>query len=189
MKNVYSAAQYPIHLIQTGLYTPGGEYIVWADGHADYVGQYHILPNGQAWSGQVPSGGSKYLSKKTYEYTDSVKTYKSIRFASDSTYTSPVNYQPIPTQQDYIRGYINRCFVQKRNNPLVTIMEISPQQFNSISYDSETGINGVLYNSVQIKWLITSSIAKTLNSQSIAAAEKNFPGLEKYLTNPLEFSL
>jgi len=189
MANIFNAAKYPLHSIQTGLYTSGNEYVVWVDNQAEYVGQYHILPNGQAWTGAIPSSESKYLSKKTYEYSDSVKAYNALRLQIESQNVAPIEHHPRPTPQDYTRGYIFTCFVQKRNNPLPTIVEISPQQFNSITYKNGPGINSLLYNSTQIKWMLTTSLAAVLNAQGIRESEKKFPGIEKYLTNPLEFSV
>ena len=179
-------ANYPLHSIITGKYTQGKEYKVWDD-VIDYIGLYHILPNGQIWTGDIPQTDSKRLVEYKQDQSQSVMTYNKIKKQIQIDREIPVSYYPSPSTQDYILGYIFRCFVQKRNNPLETIIEITPDQYNSISINNTSGVNPVIWNSVEIKWSLTKTLAVDLNRRNIIEAEKKFKGIGKYLNNPLEF--
>lgn len=179
---------YPLGNIQTGKYTPGGEYVIDDFNQDEYIGLYHILPNGQLWTESIPDITSKKLTKKRFDLTNDVKNYNRIRGVSQSNYVAPISYFPIIKPDDYIAGYIDRYFVQKRNNPGKTIQEINVDQYNTLNTRNQPGISMITYNYVHIKWTIKTIYAKTLNSQAIQHAEDHgFLHLSKYLINPLEF--
>lgn len=184
-------AYYPLHSITTGQYTSGGEYVYWKpvtlDTDIEYVGLYHVLPNGEVWTGAVPSDTSQRLVEKRFEVSYDVKVYDRNRDRTINRYVSPVSVWPRPTQEDYMTGYIDRFFVQKRNQPYNTIQEIDADQYISINTTDKPGINGLIWNHVQLRWYITGKFASDMNQTAIHKAEKNFPGLKMYLKFPLEF--
>lgn len=179
---------YALHQIITGKYTPGDEYVL--DTGEDYIGAYHVLPNGQVFTGPRPIPTSAELFEKRNDLAPSVKLYNSILNLKVSQYDSPVAYQPMPTPSDYERGVIQRFFVQKRNNPSVTIVEIDSVQYNSINTTNSPGLNGVIWNKLLLQWkisLIPSTDAALLNRRELVFAELNFPGIGLFLPNVLEF--
>jgi hypothetical protein len=54
-------------------------------------------------------------------------------------------YRPSPTIDDYNKGYINRYFVKKVNENIIT----------EISYQSYAGVNKNLYKPVELRWKIS----------------------------------
>lgn len=182
-----SRPYYALHQILSGQYTPGGEFIT-AQG-ADYTGGYHVLPNNQIFSGFRPSDKSFELYIKRFDLTEDVKTYNKIAGITNSNYVHPILKIINPNIDDYELGYFYRYFVQKRNNPINSIMEIDFDQFQSINVRNEKGINGVIWNSASIQWKISGANAEYFNKLAIEKAEKAFKFiyLGGYLTNLKEF--
>lgn len=179
---------YGLHQIIPGKYTAGNEFIL-ADG-TDYEGAYHILPTNQKFTGEIPNKKSQELFEKRSDVSELVKRYNRLMDVEVSRYVSPVPYQPSPTPDDYEIGEIQRFFVQKINNPTATITEIDGQQYNSINYNNSPGINGVLWNSLLIRWRISRIPAKdvaVLNRRTLVEAANTFTGIGLYITNVLEY--
>lgn len=179
---------YALHQVILGKYTPGGEYIL--DTGDDYIGMYHVLPNGQVFTESRPATTSVELYVKRIDLSEQAKVYNQIMGLKPSQYKSPMPIQPIVTLDDYTRGEIQRFFVQKRNNPSATIIEIDSDQYNSINVSNNPGINGVIWNKVLIPWkvsLMPKNDVAYLNSVEILKAEQLFPGIKNFLTDYLEF--
>lgn len=179
---------YGIHQITPGLFTPGNEYIL-EDG-SDYVGAFHVLPNNQKFTENIPKPSSQELFEKRLDLSESVKKYNILREQSVSKYVSPIPYQPKPVLDDYTFGEIQRFFVQKRNNPMSTIAEIDNVQYNTINISNFPGINGVIWNKLMIPWKISRippDDVAVINRRTLIAAEHVFPGIGLYITNVLEY--
>lgn len=179
---------YSKHQLLTGQYTPGQELIL-GDG-SDYVGGYHIQPNGKYFSEFSPNKNSVELFEKRFDWTEDVKKYNKIKNIITSKYIQPIPYLVIPTLEEYQEGYVYRYFVQKRNNPRITIMEIDVDQYNKINSKNQPGLNSVIWNSVAIKWKLNGASIYEYNEREILNSEiqYNFTGLRPYLKNLLEFS-
>lgn len=183
-----NAPYYPLHKIDTGKYTSGNEFIIDDIKQTDYIGLYHILPNGEYWSNASPKSDSVKLLPKKMMVTTDVRRYNILKNTTSSNYVSPIPYYPILSNVDYELGYVMRYFVQKRNNPYATIQEIDPTQFNTLNSKNNPGISELLWNNVEIKWALKGVYASQLNLQEIRRAEINgFINLSNYLKNPLEF--
>lgn len=179
---------YHISSIKTAQYTTGNEFIIDNLNQDDYVGLYHILPNGDYWTETSPSDKSLKLLKKNFKVSSDVKRYNFIRDIKQTSHSTPILFHPMPNQEDYKLGYINRYFVQKRNNPYKTIYEIAPLQYNTINKRNIDGLSAMIWNYVEIQWRISGVHAKMLNLQAIQTAEDHgFVNISKYLMNPLEF--
>jgi hypothetical protein len=179
---------YPSHKIESGKYTPGGELIFDDIIQMDYIGLYHILPNGEYWSGSSPKSNSVKLKLKRMIVAPDVNQYNKIKGRAPASYSSPITYYPIVTQSDYEAGYVMRYFVQKRNNPYTTIQEIDGSQFNTLNNRNRPGLSSLLWNGVEIEWALKGIHAAQLNLQRIQRAENDgFLNLSNYLRNPLEF--
>ena len=175
---------YGIHQVLTGQYTPGGEYIL-KDG-TDYIGLYHVLPNGKIFTQAQPNANSVELYIKQIDVSPDVLKYNMLTERDLPQYVSPVPYLPILTADDYERGVIERFFVQRKNNPL----EIDVNQYNKMNRNNSPGINLDIYRGAVIEWhisVVSVGDAITLNMFNIRQAEYIIIGLSNYLTNLLEF--
>lgn len=179
---------YNLHQIITGRYTSGNDFVL-PDG-TDYIGEYHIIPTLQKFTGSRPMPDSVELFEKRISISADTLKYNQIRDIDSTQYVMPILYYPIISIDDYKRGIIERYFVQKRNNPTNTILEIDGQQYNSINTRGKPGINGVIWNKIMILWRI-SRIPETdiayLNRETLIRSKPTFPGLGTYITNITEF--
>lgn len=178
---------YPIAKIETGQYTAGGEFVLWEDLTVDYVGLYHILPNGQRWTGPSPNDGSKLIVVKRFDASEDVKIYNTNRRVVSNNYVAPINMPPVIETQNYLEGQVLRYFVQQRNNPLNTIHEINRDQFLSINRKNRPGINAAIWRHLVLEWKLSGDLAGHFNKISINTAQRDFPGIQLFLQNPLEF--
>lgn len=179
---------YNLHQITTGQYTAGKEFVI-STGEI-YIGPYHILPNGQRFTGFQPEDRSIELFELRLNPTEDILRYNRITGNEINRYLAPNPYYPNPASIEYNRGMIERFFVQKRSSPINTIMEIDSLQFNGINTQHNIGINGVIWNKLRIEWKISKipiNDAGYLNSLSIQRSEPSFKGISAYLIDPLEF--
>lgn len=183
-----SKPYYNLSQIITGKYTSGNEFVL-QDGSL-YIGSYHIIPGNRYFSGFQPEPSSVEIFEKRLNPTQDILRYNQITGNEINRYLPPILYQPYPTIDDYKVGKIQRFFVQKRNSPMNTILEIDYQQFNSINTENNPGINGVIYNSLLIEWVISKipiNDARYLNELTLQKNTPNFPYIGLFVTNPLEF--
>jgi len=102
----------------------------------------------------------------------------------------PIYFRPVPTSDDYLKGYIYRYFVQKIND--LTITEVNRDKFNEIS--------DLYYNKLFIEWVISGPKnnqyknkilerkgVQEQNTQLLNEGEKKMKGIKNYINNPLEF--
>lgn len=177
---------FPLHRITTGKYSKGGEYVL--ENGTEYIGPYHILPNGWVYTGFIPHSKSTDLynintilnhDSKYLELTD-IKT---------NNYISPKYITPNPSLEDYNNGFFIRYFVQKRANPINSILEIDHDQATSINKINGPGINGTIWNSVHFNWLIRGTMQTIItgNQMTLYTAERQFKGISNYIKNLIEF--
>lgn len=179
---------YGDHQIVAGQYTAGNEYVL--DNGDDYVGAYHVLPNGQLFTGSNRSTRSRQLFEKRIDLSEDVKIYNRINKLDVGRYVSPVIYLPRPTKSDYRAGKFQRYFVQKRNSPQYTTLEIDAEQYNTINVKNRPGINGMLWIRGSLTWyisLLPPDQIVTLNDIQIDNLSKILIGIRKNLSNNLEF--
>lgn len=185
--SVIQQPYYNKHQILTGQYAQLGRFIL-KNGN-DYVGGFHVLPNGQYFSEFSPSDKSEELFIKQFDVTEDVKVFNRVSGITNVKYINPIPYLIRPTLDDYEEGFLYRYFVQKRNNPLVTIIEIDPDQFNKINIKNQPGINGGLWNKCLIKWKINGSYIQEFNTRELdRVTASGFVGIRGYLINLFEFA-
>ncbi len=179
---------YAKHQILTGQYAKLGQFVL--DNGNDYVGGYHILPTDQFFTGFSPTLTSVELYIKKFNIDESVKTYNKVQGIKSINSTQPISYLVRPTLEDYNEGYVYRFFIQKRNNPLLTTMEIDSEQYNTINSQNKPGINGVIWNAYLIKWKITgASIEEHNHREIVKSITDGFIGLQiTHLKNLLQFA-
>ena len=107
-----------------------------------------------------------------------------------SNVTFPNYYKPIVTKNEYSKGYINRYFVQKINDLIIT--EVDKNIYNKIYVN--------YFNKLVIQWIISGPKnnqyknkildrkgVQEQNIQTLVENEKSMKGIKNYLNNPLEF--
>lgn len=198
---------YPESQIIQNLYTAGKEYMT-AD-NVEYIGFYHRYIDGAVMTGAVYD---KIESKVLKTYVDTVTQpetiiYRdSIKKGRNSKTNVLYNIHPkfsyvTPTERDFELGRFNRYFIRRRNfKTIEDIFEIDSEQFK-LWRKVKAGIDEKLYDAIEIEWKITgplqdivedntivlSGVAST-NERVIRTASINFLGLDKYVTNFIEFS-
>lgn len=119
-----------------------------------------------------------------------IKTYQNIGGTILDNQVYPVYFKPFPKTKDYSLGYINRYFVQKVNDLIIT--EVNKNKYNEIS--------STVYNKLSIRWIISgpkNNVYKNKILNRIGVTEQNVKilnvnenkmmGIKNYLNNPLEF--
>ena len=119
-----------------------------------------------------------------------IQTYQNIGGTVLDNQVYPVYFKPFPKTKDYSLGYINRYFVQKINDLMIT--EVDKNMYNNISIQ--------YYNKLIIQWIISGPKNNQYNNkilerkgvqeqniQTLNDGEKSMKGLKTYLNNPLEF--
>ena len=119
-----------------------------------------------------------------------IKTYQNIGGVNLDNQVYPVYFKPFPITKDYVKGYINRYFVQKINDLIIT--EVNKNKYNEIS--------STVYNKLSIRWIISgpkNNVYKNKILNRIGVTEQNVKilnvsenkmmGIKNYLNNPLEF--
>ena len=119
-----------------------------------------------------------------------IKTYQNIGGTILDNQVYPVYFKPFPKTKDYSLGYINRYFVQKINDLIIT--EVNKNKYNEIS--------STVYNKLSIRWIISgpkNNVYKNKildrkgvqeqNIEILNISEKKMKGIKNYLNNPLEF--
>jgi hypothetical protein len=113
----------------------------------------------------------------------SVDRYKQIS-KIDSDFDSPflISHTPTLREEDYLRTYITRYFIQKANDENAVITEINYKTFTQFSYNP-------FYNVIQLNWVIVGDEVEVRekNKKSILYASKNMKAISLYLQNPIQF--
>lgn len=96
--------------------------------------------------------------------------------------TKVVAHIPTPTENEYIRGYLIRYFIQKLNDTTSPIYEVKTQSVNKFSANP-------FYVTVSLDWRLTGTREeiKLSNSESVRIASEIIPKLKLYLPNLLQF--
>ena len=125
---------------------------------------------------------------------DSIKRYNKVK---TNFLTNPKNintYVPNPTEDDYLRGYITRFFIQKTNDLESPIYEVSSSSYRKY-------LNSTTYRGTSLRWRISGPLDTIFNDNndvtdkgvqqsnviSISIASKDIKNLKLYLPNILQF--
>lgn len=144
-------------------------------------------------------------SNIAYKYVDNRPDYKGERLFTRSVLDTeivrtklknpafslaPKPYKPAPTDYDYANGFVNRYFVQKRNTPAFSIIEVSEQTYSKVVQSANPlAIDGTLYNKVKLEWRIAGKreYVKQVNKTAIDRAQAVLPGIALKLRKLDEF--
>lgn len=120
-----------------------------------YFGKYHIN-NGIRYTG-TPDNLIKEVLYDTLKVED--PTYETYYYTLNKKefdkYVSPNPYIPIITIKDYVKSYLVRYFIKRRNSVL-PIMEIDERQYNTLPVKF-FGIDENLYDGIKLEWKIYGS--------------------------------
>jgi hypothetical protein len=170
--------------------TQGSEYM-YADTLQEYVGDYHIYPNGAVYSdAEYNVRTSKELIKYLQPLENPIcQTYLKLSRKLFTDYKLPEVYFKTITPQDYQTGLVERYIVQKRNEPH-RIQEVDIETFNSLNRFNLGGLNEYVWRRDTIFWRIsgTPEYVRDWNLKAIAELERTIPDAGRYLlTDPTEF--
>lgn len=144
----------PSYIKRQNQYTPGGEYMI---NGQEYIGYYNITARGP-FTGRVFADKEQPLSVLRIVLNEQSQLYDELAtkngYTTDLEFDDPVAAQTTITAKDKKSGFINRYFLQQRNDKRARIKEIDKVQFDSVS-DGTAGINPNLYKSVALRWKIT----------------------------------
>ena len=192
---------YPESKIVKNLYT-NGEELVYVSTEAPYSGAYHILANGEIYTGKNPRDGE--LQKLKYRfpaYNIDPKTgeMKPTPIPSSTPYDNirqrqnikPPNIELIePKYSEPVISYpsFKRYFLRRTNNVIFT--EVSQLDYNAIKI-KDPKYNFGIYIPFELIWTTSGANIAETNEKMTFLTEKRFKvyGLSKYITNYTEFSV
>ena len=94
-----------------------------------------------------------------------------------------VSYEQMPTENDYMAGYIFRYFIRKRNDSNGIITEISKQTYDNF-------LNNVSYITLRMRWKISGGNQydiEQLNQRSINYSQETISNIDAYVKNLTKF--
>tara|TARA_Y100000592_G_scaffold83446_1_gene133298 strand:+ start:11147 stop:12031 length:885 start_codon:yes stop_codon:yes gene_type:complete len=173
--------------------TLGGEYCFLDDGR-EYVGEYIIMSDGTFFAGNEISKLGFELIKLEDKPNRKGKTISANRFnilkenyfefiSQTKTIVPTKNF---PTKSDYMRGFYERYFVKRKNEPL-NYKEIDKETYDSLK-NKKTEYDWRLHDCGKIIWVLNGE-ANTANAKSLEIAERKFKGLGIIFQNTEEFYL
>jgi hypothetical protein len=110
-------------------------------------------------------------------------SYLNRKLGINFTIPTIIAYLPELTNDDYIRGYVVRNFVQKVNDDAATITEIDGNNHTEIQANA-------YYKIVKIKWRLIGTPQEIMDSNkaSIGLVISDMKNLKLYLSNLLQFA-
>lgn len=128
------------------LHTDGGEFYTLGT-TTEYIGYYCIV-GGWIFSGRDRNDESVRLIR----IPDLVKEYNQV----STTKLSPdvAHFIPMPTPEDYKRGWFNRYFVRQANDEGKPFIEVDETQYGAVTNGSND-VNAPFYIAVTLRWKIT----------------------------------
>lgn len=178
----------------------------------DYIGPYHVYPNGAVYSGgnysdesvqlipyasmiepaerkdELVGGGPKVSTDEEKVLSSNNTIYFKLTGKRFHKHVAPNYYYPIPTDNDYENANFTRYFVQRINDQ-DEIIEIHMQDYTEINRDNTVGIDGGIWRYTELQWTIDGPIkdVRKRNLQILLEANGRMPGIVNYLTDLDEF--
>lgn len=190
----------PKQKINGGQFTKGKEYMS-VNTYIEYVGPYHIYPNGAIYSGGgftdrsiqlIPYSKTLEPAELVNDPTQEPSLNNSVYFNLTGTrfnnHRKPYYYYPEVIQSDYDNAFISRYFVQKINNKM-DITEINADDFDEMNNQNKVGIDAGIYKKIKLNWSISGKLeeVKKVNRKVIIEKNKEMNGIADYLTDLDEF--
>lgn len=173
-----------------------------------FMGEYFMTYDGKYFSGIYPPKNTTIQLQKVNntKYNERIlKLGNNTKYGTLNPtfnlleFNEPTPYYPKPTEQNYSEKYIIRYFAKQRKIRMFKLLEISKEVYESIKNRDERydyagwdvtslfwQISGIL-NDVNVGGIPTKAGVIDTNSRIVRMKTRNFPGLDKYLTNFQEF--
>lgn len=194
---------YPQSKILTDQYTDGTE-LVYVSTKQYYTGAYHILSNGNIFTGRNPRDGE--LQKLEYRepilYNNATNSDEFTQLSLNPTNTTydgirkrqniqPPNAELIePKYSEPVVQYPSfmRYFLRRTNNAIFT--EVSQIDFNAVKIRNPKYNYGI-YIPFELPWTTSGINIAEINQKMTLLTEKRLKvyGLSKYITDYTEFSI
>jgi len=170
---------------QDGLYlhTKGGEFSLNGE---NYVGEYHRVGD-QIQTGPTPSKSAQTL-RRLYTHGDHFVYDGLFQFEVRAlTFKDPVPYVLVPAEVDYVRGFRQRYFVQKRHTLDAYPIEIDLPQYERLG--RQDGIDNGLYAYCSVEWRLvgTRDSIEQFNRLQLLQGSKVVVGLPYAVRSLSEF--
>lgn len=184
---------YPKGEQKLGLLTKGKEWML-AENRKEYKGPYHRFTDGVVMTGGAPSKRSKYLIPyKDLSNSNAVAedVYRRLTTVKVDRFIAPRYYYPRTRPIDFTNGYVERYFVQKKNQKdSSTITEIDKKQFSKVAQKNKEAINGKSYAKFVLRWKIvgTKEEIEEVNKTTLSRFNKKYNGIRQYLGDLTELS-
>jgi hypothetical protein len=170
-------------------YTNGQEYIT-SKTLEEYIGMYHVYPNGAIYSNASYSNDSVELVKLPAHYFNdpNIILYRARTARVYDKYILPTYYFPKPTAKEIETGVMQRFICQKRNE-LSNILEIDKTQASMANMSNRRGIDLNIWKLVPVEWTIRGpeQAVEAANRRVLSVAERKMPGITTFLYDLLEF--
>jgi hypothetical protein len=125
---------------------------------------------------------------------DEIKKYNSVRKITLEYPKKISTFIPNPMEDDYVRGYVTRFFIQKTNDIESPIYEVSSKQFSKYTHSYS-------FKGISLRWRIKGPMdtefndknevidkgVKESNRIAIRIASEKIKNLKLYLPNLLQF--
>lgn len=178
---------FPKSQIKTNLNTKGGEFIIESTGE-DYAGAYFATSTGKYYTGKNPQDPPLRLlteleSKIVNDQTLNIPTTKTSPQQNSTVWTwdylaspisdnkiptTPIRIYPIPSQEDYNLGEIQRYFLSKTNEP--KFIEINKEQYQRYVNQDES-VSYQLYQPITLPWGISGDRNQVYNTNKNIVAK------------------
>lgn len=173
------------------LYTKGKEYTT--ETGEEYIGEYHIIRSGQAFTGPTATTTSGISKRPLYSYYNNMDHFIYDRLFEykplAKQYVQPIPYFYTPRESEgvYDAGFDLRFFVQRHNADTYAI-EIDGDQFDRVG--REGGIDSAIYASVALQWRLTGTLQaiEELNKRNTNIASVQLPGLPYVILSYTQFA-
>lgn len=161
----------PPNIIESNLYTIGGEFI-YKDTYKEYQGYYYEI-NSRFYIGKEFNINSKELIKNNSPEVDPLLANPSTAVYGKLTkvkiqQNKPTSVPFVPTITDFQDGYKIRYFAKKLNTIPILIREINKNDFFKLSNDP-------LYQTLEVEYQFS------ITDQQISDLNKKMPGLGAYI--------
>jgi hypothetical protein len=163
---------YPKSKIKTNLIAENTQFLL--DGNP-YIGKYYETFDGKYFTGPNPVLGDNkelikvdiYNSTPGLNFMPMTSNFRTTLASKNKTINrptgKPTSYFPVPTEDEYRKGYFNRYFAKKINDKGY-IIEISPIEYTQIK-NGTTNYDISFYLTAEIFWKLTGNLNTTRISQ------------------------
>ena len=179
----------PRHLIETNLYTNGGEYIL-STTRTNYRGHYWRDAQNNYYTGRTPDETPRVQLIPSVPEMDDSESHSGITTAQATWITDynspitktppgrqPVKYRSNPTQEQVEFGEFQRYFVKKANQ--LIYFEVNKEEHDLI-VGEDSSMLYQLYVPISIPWQLDGTLQEAYEVNKGSAARVRLPGFVEF---------